>query len=69
MGLRTPEERKYQTDIFSVAQESEMAATVSISLGKLDTGKTYTVTVTACNVWDKAGDTLTTVIDLKKDQQ
>lgn len=68
-GSGTPEERKYQTDIFSVAQESEMAATVSISLGKLDTGKTYTVTVTACNVWDKAGDTLTTVIDLKKDQQ
>ena len=63
-GSGTPEERKYQTDIFSVAQESEMAATVSISLGKLDTGKTYTVTVTACNVWDKAGDTLTTVINL-----
>lgn len=56
--------RKYQTDIYSTAQEEDMATPVNINLDKLDKGKSYTVTVTACNVWDKVGDTLTTVVSL-----
>jgi 3',5'-cyclic AMP phosphodiesterase CpdA len=58
--------RKYQSDIYSVAQESEMAETVVINLGTLplSAGK-YFVTVTACNVWNKFGDTLTAMIELK----
>lgn len=55
--------RKYQSDIYSTAQESEMAETVIINLGHLPTDKNYKVTVTACNVWNKFGDTLTTTID------
>jgi len=46
-----------------------MAETVIINLGTLPTGVKYKVTVTACNVWNKFGDTLATIVDLKKDQQ
>ena len=60
--------RKYQSDIYSTAQEDEMAATVIINLGTLPTGVKYRVTVTACNVWNKFGDTLATIIDLKTKQ-
>lgn len=56
--------RKYQSDLYSVAQEEEMAETVVINLGTLPPGK-YVVTVTACNVWNKFGDTLTALIELK----
>ena len=61
--------RKYQSDIYSTAQESEMAETVIINLGPLPTDKNYKVTVTACNVWNKFGDTLTTIIEFIKKEQ
>ena len=63
-GSGKTENRKYQTDIYSTAQEEDMATPVIINLGTLATGKTYKITVTACNVWKKAGDTLTTTFSL-----
>ena len=64
-GLGSHLYRKYQSDIYSVAQEDEMAETVIINLGKLGlpAGK-YRIAVTACNVWNKFGDTLTKIIEL-----
>ena len=66
-GSGKPIEHKYQTDIYSTAQEEDMATPVNLDLGTLDAGKAYTITVTACNVWEKAGDTLTALIELKDD--
>ncbi|HAG69122.1 MAG TPA: hypothetical protein DCL38_04025 [Lachnospiraceae bacterium] len=51
-------ERKYHTDLFSAPQEEEMRDTWEIDLEGLAAGK-YTVSVTACNVWNAMGETQT----------
>ena len=55
---KTVLERKYHTDLYSAPQEENMRDSWQITLDGLAPGK-YTVTVTACNVWDALGDTQT----------
>ena len=56
------ENHKYLTDILITAQEQDMENPVHLLLGKLAAGHTYTVDVTACNVWSTEGEKLSTQI-------
>lgn len=51
-------ERKYHTDLYSAPQEEDMRDSWEITLDGLEAGS-YTISVTACNVWDALGDTQT----------
>lgn len=61
-GNKIAENHKYINDLLITAQEEDMANPVTLGLGALSAGHTYTVTVTACNVWGTEGDRLTTTI-------
>ena len=60
---RTALERKYHTDLFSAPQEADMREKWEIALEGLAPGH-YTVSVTACNVWNALGDTQEIEIDV-----
>ncbi|MBQ9672935.1 MAG: metallophosphoesterase [Prevotella sp.] len=55
---------KYINDLLITAQEEDMANPVTLGLGTLAAGHTYTITVTACNVWGTQGDSLTATVSL-----
>ena len=61
-GNKIAENHKYINDLLITAQEEDMANPVVLGIGTLAAGHTYTVTVTACNVWGTQGGQLTTVI-------
>lgn len=64
-GNRIAENHKYLTDILITAQEQDMENPVHLLLGKLAAGHTYTVDVTACNVWSTEGEKLSTQIKVE----
>lgn len=59
---RTVLEQKYHTDLYSAPQESDMRETWEIALDGLAPGN-YTISVTACNVWNALGDTQTVDVE------
>jgi len=61
-GNKIAENHKYINDLLITAQEEDMANPVTLGLGVLSSGHTYSITVTACNVWGTEGDRLTTTI-------
>ena len=63
-GNKIAENHKYINDLLITAQEEDMADPVTLGLGTLAAGHTYTITVGACNVWGTEGDRLQTSISL-----
>ena len=63
-GNKIAENHKYINDLLITAQEEDMANPVTLGLGLLPAGHTYTITVTACNVWGTQGDSLTATVSL-----
>ena len=64
-GNIVADNHKYINDLIVTAQEEDMANPVTLGLGLLSAGHTYTIKVTACNVWGTQGDSLTTTVNLK----
>ena len=60
---KTVLEQKYHTDLYSAPQETDMRGTWEIALEGLAPGK-YTISVTACNVWNALGDTQTVDVEI-----
>ena len=63
-GSKIAENHKYINDLLITAQEEDMANPVTLGLGRLAAGHTYTVSVAACNVWGTAGDRLVRTITI-----
>ena len=63
-GNIVAENHKYINDLLITAQEEDMANPVTLGLGTLAAGHTYTITVGACNVWGTEGDSLTTTMSM-----
>ena len=57
-------EHKYDTDFRIVPQEKDMRADWKITLEDLKPGS-YEVTVTACNVWNKMGDSQKVKVEIQ----
>ena len=63
-GTVIADNHKYINDLLITAQEADMANPVTLALGRLAAGHTYTITVGACNVWGTEGDVLQTTVSL-----
>ncbi|MBR2291966.1 MAG: metallophosphoesterase [Prevotella sp.] len=67
VGNIVADNHKYINDLLITAQEEDMANPVTLGLGTLPAGHTYTIKVTACNVWGTQGDSLTTTVRIPED--
>lgn len=63
LNNRIADNHKYLTDILVTAQERDMADPLPLNIGKLESGHTYLIQVTACNVWGTHGDTLSVTVN------